>query len=318
MNKEIWPSFGIYPTWMFDVFFYNISKVPFDLWKDCTIKNSPEDSIIVLTRTKDSSALYGRTFKMKCYETIDDMNSSIENNNAIKEIQAVALTGVGSSALGAVALAIDIADALGSTTNQEVKVAAIVTGEGSKDVFQEGLGGWYGLGTANEIRQRLLGILDWDKLWLDRIFGIPTQVTESYDPFEKLVAKTSLDLTESKLIETFITDADRMRLVVGHSKGCLYLNNALCKIFDAGKGPDLVKNIEEKDMKIVTLGTVVQPPRELDNFIHQFRGEIDMLGIINSRRRVKFTVIPGVQHHLNTRIPMHLDCYKVLTSEKLV
>ena len=57
-------------------------------------------------------------------------------------IRAIAVAGVGSSALGTAALARNIADAL------DTDVAGIVTGYGLSDVMTEALGGWFAFGAA--------------------------------------------------------------------------------------------------------------------------------------------------------------------------
>ena len=61
-------------------------------------------------------------------------------------IRAIAVAGVGSSALGSAALARNIADALNTD------VAGIVTGYGLSDVMTEAFGGWFAFGAADRIR----------------------------------------------------------------------------------------------------------------------------------------------------------------------
>ena len=61
-------------------------------------------------------------------------------------IRAIAVAGVGSSALGTAALARSIADAL------DTDVAGIITGYGLSDVMTEALGGWFVFGAADRIR----------------------------------------------------------------------------------------------------------------------------------------------------------------------
>ena len=311
-----WQKLETWPYWMFDVLFYNVRRVPPELWNSCTFRKTPEDSIIILKRTRDRSAIFGRRFELSCYKEIKDIP-----NTDMDAVRTVALAGVGSSGLGAVALAIDVADAVADRTSDDVQiVAAIVTGDGSRNVLAEALEGWYVLGEANINRQRLLGLSDIIKIWLDRSFGIPAKVCDQLDSFSKMAMEMDLNLPESTLVSEFIQNAKNLKLVIGHSKGCLYLNNALCKIADdarddPGKQAGLVQIA--KRLTIVTLGAVIFAPSEFDDSIHQFIGEYDALGAMNSRPRMKHTVIPGVMHHLNTAIPMHMDCNKVLNSERL-
>ncbi|MDN7676719.1 hypothetical protein QZM22_30635 [Burkholderia oklahomensis] len=312
-----WHMIRELPTWAFDVLFYNVSRIPPDLWNDCGFQRAPEDSIMVIKRTRDRSASYGRKFNLSCYKGITEIPQA-----EIDAIGTVTLAGVGSSALGAVALAIDVADAIAEQVRDDtLTVAAIVTGQGGRNVLQEAIGGWYVLGEANINRQRLLGFSDIVKVWLDRNLGVPTKVSDQMDLFAQIAARMDLDLPESTLVSEFIKSAKALRLVVGHSKGCLYLNNALSKIADdahgdSGKEKELAQIARR--LTIVTLGAVIFTPAEFENSIHQYIGEYDALGALNSRQRMKHTVVPGVMHHLNTAIPMHMNCRKVLESDQIV
>ena len=92
------------------------------------------------------------------------MTSSVTNLQAfgnsapsvLKEgptIRAIAVAGVGSSALGTAALARNFADALNTD------VAGIVTGYGLSDVMTEAFGGWFAFGAADRIRYTMERIL---------------------------------------------------------------------------------------------------------------------------------------------------------------
>ena len=61
-------------------------------------------------------------------------------------IRAIAVAGVGSSALGTAALARELADAL------DTDVAGIVPGYGLSEAMSEALGGWFAFGAADRIR----------------------------------------------------------------------------------------------------------------------------------------------------------------------
>src|SRR5207342_2247893 len=69
-------------------------------------------------------------------------------------IRAIAVAGVGSSALGTAALARNIADAL------DTDVAGIVTGYGLSDVMTDALGGWFAFGAADRIRYTMEKFLE--------------------------------------------------------------------------------------------------------------------------------------------------------------
>ena len=63
-------------------------------------------------------------------------------------IRALAVAGVGSSVIGTVAFARNVADAIGSD------VAGVVTGYGFTDLITEALGGWFFFGALDRARMR--------------------------------------------------------------------------------------------------------------------------------------------------------------------
>lgn len=70
------------------------------------------------------------------------------------KVDALAVAGVGSSALGTAALARDVADYL------RRPVAGIVSGFGFSDLLSEALGGWCVLGARNALRDMFARIFD--------------------------------------------------------------------------------------------------------------------------------------------------------------
>ncbi|MBS1190945.1 MAG: hypothetical protein H6R10_2737 [Rhodocyclaceae bacterium] len=303
LRPDAWREIGKWRNWSFDAMFYDIGCVPPELWSQLTSHKTPEGSIVLLKRVPGMAGTEARTFQLLHYGKIDDVK--------MEGITALAIAGVGSSALGTVALAIDVADALGG----EVTVAGIVTGEGRKDVAEEGMGGWYVLREANLIRQAMENWLDTTKIWLDRAMGIPARLVDQL--FNVHITDTDLKLPESTDIIRFLENAKDLKLVVAHSKGGFYLANALSLLADEARKSDGGKKRLEALLdgkSIVTLGAVIYPPTEFYRCMHQFIGELDAFGMMNSRERVERTVIPGVMHHLNTALPMHMSCNKVLRS----
>ena len=56
----------------------------------------------------------------------------------------------------------------------------------------------------------------------------------------------------------------------------------------------------------MTLGAVIRFPAEFAD-VHQFIGQIDSFGMMNSRPFVERFVVPGAWHSLNTLMPGHLS-----------
>lgn len=306
-----WSEFGKWGNWTFDAIFYNISRVPADLWSECTSKHVPEGSIVVLTRIADATATNGRTFILSHYEKATDVKD-------LDTLTCIAIAGVGSSALGTVALAVDVADAIGGN----VTVAGIVTGEGRGDVREEGTDGWFVMRPGNLGRQWFDNMLGFMKLSLNRTLGIPMRITEQMtgdiEAFSKNFLPKSLSDIDAKSTESnetvyLLENAKNLKLVVAHSKGGLYLAKALCMLVEDKTKADLIE-VLGKRLTIVTLGAVIYAPAQLSGCMHQFLGELDSFGMMNSRLSVEKTIVPGVMHHMNTALPLHMNCSKVLQS----
>ena len=70
----------------------------------------------------------------------------------------------------------------------------------------------------------------------------------------------------------------------------------------------------QANMRITTVGAVTALPTAFTN-AGQYLGELDWFGGMNSRLALDYTTIPGAWHHLNTRLPGHLDLADVLSQE---
>ena len=64
-------------------------------------------------------------------------------------------------------------------------------------------------------------------------------------------------------------------------------------------------------LHVVTFGAVVDVPDQFKH-VHQFLGSLDWFGGLNSRRSTPRSPVPGAWHHLNRRLPYHLDAVKAL------
>ncbi|MBB4266267.1 hypothetical protein [Roseospira visakhapatnamensis] len=225
------------------------------------------------------------------------------------------IAGVGSSDLGAAALARDVANAV------RAPVGAIVAGYGMMDVVTEGLGGW----TYLRARNRLLDLVD-DDLddrakrrddapdTADEASGGPHADGDAGDDTGDDTGDTSLVDTawatpDVETLRRFFLDADRdIKMVVGHSKGCLSIADAMVRL---ARDPDPAVHDRIGRVRIITTGAVVRFPSVCAN-VTQYLGELDILGACNSRGNLPRVLVPNANHHLNTWVPYHLSMAQVL------
>lgn len=209
-------------------------------------------------------------------------------------IRALSVAGVGSSALGAAALARNVATATGAP------VAAVVSGYGYSDVASEGLGGWFWFGTMNRLRHGFEV--------LDRTFAPQPRTFAAEAVVKKTAAKTplsriSLDTwTTLQLLGDPQFDFD---LLVGHSKGNLVISEALYALGEADEAR--LETVAAK-ARIVTISARIAMPPACRTVI-DVMGTADALGELNSTPGIWKTDIKvfGAGHHTNTDLPGHID-----------
>jgi hypothetical protein len=137
-------------------------------------------------------------------------------------VKTASLTGVGSSALGGVALAWNISKALNST------VLAIVPGYGVADAVLQGLGGWIGFGLHDALDtkshiQDVMAVVARELAWLGRklVGSIPDSKRSMNGAPVFQTGSGSSDVLHALMKRiTF-------KRVVGHSKGALSIANAV-------------------------------------------------------------------------------------------
>src|ERR1700751_1344262 len=141
-----------------------------------------------------------------------------------RDVDIATITGVGSSALGSAALAWDIAVAL------EKPVLAIVPGYGVADVILQGLGGWFAFGLHDFLSSKTLIQT-----------GLAAAAPETARIGRELAASTPQEPTapggapifrygsgSSDALHALLEYREKaFRLLVGHSKGALQINNAI-------------------------------------------------------------------------------------------
>ncbi|GAC1040452.1 hypothetical protein [Rhizobium sp. No.120] len=198
------------------------------------------------------------------------------------EARALAVAGIGGSALGAAAFARNVADAV------DAPVAVVVSGYGLADVITETFGRLFFFGHLRGLRPLLES--------LDDLAGRPKVGVQT-----DTAARTSLD---TRTVQALLADRRlSFRLLTGHSKGNLVLSAALHNLWkeDEGRVADLARRA-----KIVTIGTrIAMPPAFTD--VVDVMGEWDWFGEINSRAFIHADRrIPQAWHHTNTDLGGHL------------
>ncbi len=184
------------------------------------------------------------------------------------KLRAFSIAGVGSSDLGAAALARTVADHLGEP------VGAVVAGNGLQGAALEGLHGYFGLGAGQ---------------WTGTLpFAAPLAAS-----WEQLTRQS-----DTAALADLLDDPGRqIRCLVGHSKGALSIAAALRMT---------ARRQRLRDAPILTLGVAAAMPEEM-RAVRQFLGAFDWFGRVNSSPRASFEAVSGAMHHLNPGLPFHLD-----------
>lgn len=199
---------------------------------------------------------------------------------------ALAVAGVGSSALGSAAFARDVADGLGAP------VAAVVSGYGLSDVVTEALGGAFWFGGLNSIRHAFEG--------LDRA---TRAITRSELETSVDAAAHAFSRDTATLIRLFEDDRFRTPLLVGHSKGNLVVSEALYALHHAGR----LGTMLARGTRIVTVSARVAMPPEFAGRVVDVMGSLDSFGGLNSRQDIPTDLsIAGKWHSTNPEFPFDM------------
>jgi hypothetical protein len=215
------------------------------------------------------------------------------------EIRAFAGAGVGSSVVGTAAFARNVADAIDSD------VAGVVTGYGLTDLITEALGGFFLFGALDRARMRFEQLMETSRSALGR--AIPAAVARrDLEPVRRLRRAPGFDV--ATVADILRASPKELVLMAGHSKGSLLLDFVLEEFVDDLDGD----NHELFDrLHVVTFGAVADMPNQFQH-VQQFLGSLDWFGGLNSRRSTLRSSVPGAWHHLNRRLPYHLDAVKTL------
>ena len=214
-------------------------------------------------------------------------------------IRAIAVAGVGSSALGTAALARSIADAL------DTDVAGIITGYGLSDVMTEALGGWFVFGAADRIQFAM------EKFFERMRSPMPADIVSAGSEASVMwFDRSSLpgDNDVSTLSEILLASPPALEYLITHSKGSLVASYALQQYVEDLEGDETA--LFER-LRITTLGAVVGLPAVFKN-VKQYLGALDWFGGANSSLSVTHERVPGVSHHLNPGFPYHMSVAALL------
>lgn len=211
------------------------------------------------------------------------------------DIRAVAVAGVGSSALGSAAFARNVADAFGEP------VAAVVSGYGLADLITEASGGWFWFGELNRMRHQFE---QWDDLFRGDPAGSAAALRSDGTTG---VQRLSLDVAT---LHALLTDRRfNFALLTGHSKGNLVISETLYAMQEKSALKSLA------DTWIVTVSATITMPRRFSRIV-DVMGNLDWFGRLNSRRGLGVELAyPNAWHHTNTDLPFHLPVRRVF--EKL-
>ena len=208
---------------------------------------------------------------------------------------AITVAGVGSSAVGAGALARNVADAMRG------KVLAVVSGQGLADLASEAMGGYFLFGGLNAMRH---GVNSFDRT-MDAMRALnpwlPKAPFASPDPGEGFqLSRFSADV---KALVGLLGGEVECDWLVGHSKGNLVISEALYALRASN-----AKRFERvaSEVPIVTFGARIAMPTQVARVI-DVMGDMDSFGALNSRPDIAVDVtVPGAWHHTNTRLPFHV------------
>lgn len=211
-----------------------------------------------------------------------------------EQVRAMAVAGVGGSAIGAAAFARNVADAI------DAPVAAVVTGYGLGDIVNEAIGGAFLFGWLGRLRSNLEVI--------DDVVGRPKLgAYGKRDEDADTNRRTGLD---SDTVSTLLSDPTlSFTLIAGHSRGNCVIADALyaLKASDPGRIETLANTA-----RIVTFGGRIKMPEAFTDVIDVV-GELDWFGELNSRPKIAADIkVPFCGHSTNTDLPAALQVTKIL------
>lgn len=268
-----------------DQFFYDIGSLTEAEADGLMAETNTEGSIIVVfPREARGDVSY---VKHQDYQALRDAPGPL--------LSRFSVAGIGSSDLGAAAFARNLAD------HYQEPVGAVIAGYGMMDAVAEGWGGWLALGMGKHLMRLAHDLEVQGKALLD---GLSPSRTAAEGDGLPSTGNPDCDT----LLRLLLDDDREIKMLMGHSKGCLSIAFALQALAGYGDEKALSK---AKSARIITTGSVVEIPGGFDNVV-QFLGQLDWLGGMNSRPDKGWVSVPGAWHHSNTAYPMHMNIAEVL------
>ncbi|MGA7412239.1 MAG: hypothetical protein WBW33_17310 [Bryobacteraceae bacterium] len=262
-----------------DSFFYNVR--PKDEAQLAARESAPQGSIVVVMPDPDQPLVFFP-------DVVGFMSDKIH-----KDVGAISVAGLGSSSVGAVGFARDVATATG------LPVAAIASGYGLDDLMFEAVGGAFTLPLVN--------MTEW---WFEQMrhsfaaIGFVPGLLANIEDLDAAGAGPDLGAAKSLMRPKRLPN---LQWVVGHSKGNLALAGALAEL--ACEDTDY----RLPGVNIVLLSALTALPPHVGH-PHQFIGSLDAFGKLNSRLNIKHKEVPGAMHHLNTKLPYALNAVEQIRS----
>jgi hypothetical protein len=222
-----------------------------------------------------------------------DMKQFIDFANSTDgaKLRTLTITGVGSSAYGAVAFAWDVSQAIGEP------VAAVVPGYGLADVVPQALGGWFGFGMYDALQSATQSFLATFAPPLAMMGKELARSTPGRIPAGTGAPVFRHGSAASDDVHAILNAVPGISRLVGHSKGALAIENALRSL----------KSPRAEPISVVTLGCVIKEELEFPRARYeQYLGRLDALGSLNSWNRPP-EHRPFTHHSTNSAIPLSMQ-----------
>ncbi|MEL6765907.1 MAG: hypothetical protein AAFP17_01900 [Pseudomonadota bacterium] len=263
-----------------DAAFYNLPGLSAAELEALGRARHDEGSVLVV----DPEGMPGTTAGLRSFADYESLRAAPG-----RLVSQVVMAGVGSSGLGAAALARTVANVTGRPT------AAIVAGYGAEDFVSEALGGFFLFGAANRARHARQTL----RHRVGTIIAESPQAPVLPKPLPHQFATPDV----ATLVRLLADPDRRVDLLLGHSKGALAIAAALARVMRTG---DPVTRAKAARAQVVTAGAVIAFPPEVA-WVTQLLGQFDGLGALNSRLGLPHRRVRLAGHHLNTALPYHLD-----------
>ncbi|MDH4438762.1 MAG: cell envelope biogenesis protein OmpA [Rhizobium sp.] len=211
-----------------------------------------------------------------------------------RDVHALAVAGMGGSAIGAAAFARNVANAIGEP------VAAVVSGYGLGDIVNEAIGGAFLFGWLGHIRSNL-EVID-DMVGRPKLGAYGKRDTDAD-------AEKSRGLDADTVASLLADPSLSFTLIVGHSRGNRVIADGLNSL--KASDPARLETLSTA-ARIVTFGGRIKMPDAFAD-ITDVVGELDWFGELNSRPKIATDIrVPFCGHSTNTDLPGAIKVTRIL------